>query len=106
MAHKVNYDHKQEVLQHRQQVLTDLKGCIEHYKRHLQEAQEKVRPAAHLRQALEMNGHNLQQAEGVGDDPQLLNAIIQLQDRLKNTEESHRKGSEAREAKYTNLLEE
>jgi len=33
MTNKVNYDHKQEVLQHKQQVLTGLKGRIEYYKR-------------------------------------------------------------------------
>ena len=59
MTHKVNYDHQQQVLQHRQQVLTGQKGRIEYYKRQLQEAQEKVRTMAHLRQALEMNGHNI-----------------------------------------------
>ena len=53
-----------------------------------------------------MKTDNLQQAEGVGGDQQLHNVIIQLQSRLKNAEESHRTESEAREAKYTNLLEE
>jgi len=43
MTHKVYYDHEQQVLQHRQPVLTGLKRRIE-YK-------------AHLKQALEVNGH-------------------------------------------------
>ena len=110
MVDKMNTDHEEEVLKHKQQASMSLEERIkyyeERYKQHQQEAEEKDRTVAHLRQALEMNAHNLQQAEGVGGDQQLRNVIIQLQDRLKNTEESHRTESEAREAKYTNLLEE
>ena len=110
MVDKMNTDHEEEVLKHKQQASISLEERIkyyeERYKQHQQEAEEKDRTVAHLRQALEMNAHNLQQAEGVGGDQQLRNVIIQLQDRLKNAEESHRTESEAREAKYTNLLEE
>ncbi|KAG0632638.1 hypothetical protein HOY80DRAFT_1045113 [Tuber brumale] len=110
MVDKMNTEHKEEVLEHRQQASMSLEERIEYYeerhKQHQKEAEEKDCTVAHLRQALEMNAHNLQQAEGVAGDQQLRNVIIQLQDRLKNTEESHRAESEAREAKYTNLLEE
>ena len=32
MAYKVNYNYKQEVLEHRQRVLIDLRGLIKYYK--------------------------------------------------------------------------
>ena len=109
MVDRMNTEHKEEVLKHKQASM-GLEGRIkyyeERYKQHQQEAEEKDRTVAHLRQALEMNAHNLQQAEGVGGDQQLRNVIIQLQGRLKNAEESYRTESEAREAKYKNLLEE
>ncbi|CUS07034.1 unnamed protein product [Tuber aestivum] len=110
MVDKMSMEHQEEVLKHRQQASMSLEERIkyyeERYKQHQKEAEEKDRTVAHLRQALEMSAHNLQQAEGVGSDQQLRNVIIQLEDRLKNAEESHRAELEVIEAKYTNILEE
>ena len=102
----MNTKHQEEVLKHKQAPI-GLEEPIKYYgDTSSTSRRQKDRTVAHLRQSLEMKTHNLQQAEGVGGDQQLHNVIIQLQSRLKNAEESHRMESEAREAKYTNLLEE
>jgi len=58
MIHKLNYDHKQEHLQHRREALMIQEEHIKYNKRkdkkHLEEAQDKDRTVAYLRQALEM----------------------------------------------------
>jgi len=109
MVDKIHTERKEEVLKHKQAskcLEEHIKWYEERYKQHQQEAEEKDCTVAHLRQALAMNAHNLQQAEGVRGDQHLRNVIMQLHGRLKNAEESYRRESEAREAKYTNLLEE
>ena len=57
MIHKLNYDHKGEIFQHRRQALTILEERIEYhekrYKQHLREAEETDRTVTHLTQALE-----------------------------------------------------
>jgi len=58
MLRKLNYHHKQELLQHRRETLTIQEEYIRYNerkdKKHLEEIQEKDRTVAHLRQALEM----------------------------------------------------
>ena len=61
MLHKLNYHHKQELLQHKREVLTIQQEHFKHNerkdKKHLEETLEKDRAVAHLRRALEMVEH-------------------------------------------------
>ncbi|PUU79462.1 hypothetical protein B9Z19DRAFT_1064222 [Tuber borchii] len=79
MLHKLDSDHRREILEHRKQAPIILKEKFEYYeerdRKHQQEVEEKNRIVASLRQSLE------------------------------NTTESHRTESKNLEAQYTNLVE-
>jgi len=63
MVNKLNHDHKEEIFQQRRQALASQEELFEYYerryKKHLEEAREKDRTVAHLRQAWEIQQKGL-----------------------------------------------
>jgi len=106
LTYKVNYHHRQEGLKHRQQVLTDLKGCIAYYKHTCRWHKKRFawRPVLGKLWKWTVIFTASRRSGGRSVTSTYYNPASRQA--KKNTEESHNKESEAREAKYMNLLEE
>lgn len=110
LIEQMNTEHRAEVITHQRRASMGSEERIRHYETRNEQLQNEVesrgRIIAQLRQISDRSVYPLQQLSGTGNDQGLRDVIAQLQEKLRKAEEAFRAESEAREAKYTTLLNE